>query len=93
VAAVEPFAATRKSWMRLNPVHHRLNISIPRGARSAFDVVCQLQQAGTDSQMLVVRGALILAFSTVPARQGVGANGTCLQADSTQSTGINGAAL
>jgi hypothetical protein len=30
----------------------------------------------------------ILAFSTVPARQGVGANGTCLQADSTQSTGI-----
>ena len=30
----------------------------------------------------------ILAFSTMPARQAVGANGTCLQADSGQSTGI-----
>ena len=30
----------------------------------------------------------ILSFSTVPARLAVGANGTCLQADSTQSIGI-----
>jgi hypothetical protein len=41
---------------------------------------------GTVSQLTTLGD--ILAFSTVPARQGVGANGTCLQADSTQSTGI-----